>query len=258
MRLKIERPIAFIDIEGTGTNTVTDRIIDLAVLKMHPDGTEERHHWRVNPGRPIPREAVAIHGITDDDVAGKPLFKDVAAQIAAVLDGCDLGGFGIVRYDVPILCQEFQRIGVAFTAKDRKLADALVIFHRQEPRDLKAAVRFYLKRDFPGAHTAADDAEASRHVLEAQIDRYADVPPTVDELDLLCNPRDATWIDENGKLVWAGNEVQLSVGKYAGKTLREIVRSDPDYLKWMVKANFPEDTKSIIRKALAGKFPSRS
>ncbi len=257
MKLKLERPIVFLDIEATGTNTVTDRIIDLALIKVHPEGSEERRSWRVNPERPIPPEATAIHHITDADVAKKPVFKSVAASIAAFIEGCDLGGFGIVRYDVPLLIEEFRRADVPFSAKQRRLVDALAIFHQRERRDLHAAVRFYCGEELIGAHGAEVDARASLQVLEAQLGHYADLPADVHALDLLCNPRNSSWVDETGRLAWVGEEVAINFGRNTNRTLRELVANERSYLNWILRADFPEDMKAIVRDALAGRFSAR-
>ncbi|MEW6365424.1 MAG: 3'-5' exonuclease [Acidobacteriota bacterium] len=258
MRLKLDRPIAFLDIEATGKNAVTERLIDLAVIKVHPDGKLEKHYWRVNPERPIPAEATAIHRIRDKDVAGKPIFKAVARQIAAVLEGCDLGGFGIIRFDVPMLAAEFKRAGMDFALKDARIVDALAIFHQRERRDLRAAVKFYLEQDFPGAHGAVEDAEAALRVLEAQLDRYPDLPAEVDGLDTLYNPRDPNAVDLEGRLVWVGDDVTIGFGKYKGKTLRELAKDDPHFLQWILKKEFSDEVKGIVQDALEGRFPSRS
>jgi len=259
MRLNLERPIAFLDIEATGVNARNERIIDLAVIRIHPDGRRDEHYWRVNPEKPIPADATAVHGITDKDVEGKPSFKAVAVAIAAVLKDCDLGGFGIVRFDVPLLVAEFIRAGIEFSVKDRRLVDALAIFHRKEPRDLRAAVKFYLKEDFPNAHKAVDDTAASLRVFEAQLSRYPDLPTDVMTLDLLCNPKDPNWVDETGKLVWTQDgEAAINFGKYAGKTLRSFARENPSYFDWILSKDFPADVVAIIREAKAGRFPVRT
>ena len=257
MKLSLERPIAFLDIEATGVIVGKDRIIDLAMIKVHPDGQEEKHYWRVNPEMPISLEATAVHGITDKDVQGKPAFRDVAKEIAMVLKDCDLGGFGIVRFDVPMLSAEFIRAGVEFPVTEKRLVDALVIFHQKERRDLRAAVKFYLRKDFTNAHDAMADTDASLRVFQAQLDRYPDLPFDVDGIDLLCNPRDPNWIDQAGKLVWVGEDAAINFGKYTGNPLRELIRDDPGYLDWILKKDFPEDIKSVVRDARAGRFLTR-
>lgn len=257
MNLQLERPIAFLDIEATGVNVRTERIIDLAVIKVHPDGQQSNHYWRVNPGKPIPPEASGLHGILDKDVAGKLSFKAVAGEIASVLKECDLGGFGIVRFDVPLLQAEFARNGIEFTLKGRALVDALAVFHQRERRDLQAAVRFYLKEDLPKAHRAVDDTVAALRVLEAQLARYPDLPTEVRALDLLCNPKVPNRVDESGKLVWVGDEAAINFGKYSGTTLRALAKEDPGYFDWILSKDFPSDVKEIVREAKAGRFPGR-
>ena len=182
MPLKTDRPLAFFDIESTGTNVRTDRIIDLAIVKVFSDGHREEHTFRVNPERPIPAEASAVHGIYDKDVQAAPTFKSIAAQVAAVFEGCDLGGYNILRFDIPLLCEEFTRAGTTFVVEGRRVVDPQRIFHQREPRDLTAALNYYCGELHLGAHGALDDVIATIQVLEGQFKKYSDLPQDINAL----------------------------------------------------------------------------
>ena len=255
MPLKTDRPLAFFDIESTGTNVRADRIIDLAVVKLHPDGRREEHTFRVNPERPIPVEASAVHGIYDKDVKDCPTFKQVASKVATVFEGCDLGGYNILRFDIPMLCEEFTRAGVPFIAEGRRVVDPQRIFHQREPRDLTAALRFYCGELHLGAHGALDDVLATIQVLEGQFGKYADLPQDIEALNDYCNPRDPSWADQTGKLKWVAGELTINFGAKQGQKLRELAQSDTGYLRWILQKNFPRDTTEIVSNALKGKFP---
>ncbi len=251
----LEKPLAVFDIESTGLNRKTDRIIDLAIVFIHPDGTRTTRTWRVNPEQAIPPGATEVHGITDEDVKDAPRFSAIAAEVAHALENCDLGGFNILRFDIPLLQEEFLRAGVSFSMDGRRVVDMQRIYHMKEPRDLSAALHFYCNATHDGAHGALSDVEASIHVLEAQLKRYADLPASMDELDRLCNPKDASWADSTGKLKWVGKELVINFGQKMGTRLHDLLKSDQGYLQWMLKRDFPDDTKCIIREALNGRMP---
>ena len=251
----LQRPLAVFDIESTGLNPKVDRIIDLAIVRIHPDGQQDAHAFRVNPERPIPAGAAAVHGITDEDVKDAPLFKEIAQAIADLLDNCDFGGFNMVRYDAPLLMEEFARAGISFSMKGRRVLDAQRIFHKKEPRDLSAALQFYCGESHPGAHGAMDDVQATLQVLEAQLERYEDLPRSLDELDRLCNPRDPSWADETGKLKWHNGELVINFGQKQNLALRDLVLTERGYLEWILKKDFPEDTKELVRNALSNQYP---
>jgi len=257
MLVQLERPVVVLDLETTGTNPRFDRVVEIAALKIGPDGRRESLQFRVNPERPIPPEASAVHGITDSDVAQAPRFREIAAQVLRFLEDCDLAGFGIVRFDVPLLGQEFQRAGVEFSTRERRLIDAQRIFHLREPRTLAAALRFYCGKAHEDAHSAAADAEAAWEVLEAQCGRYPDLPRTIVELDRICNPRDPDALDEEGKLRWRDDEAIVAFGQKSGMTLRELAAKEPGYLRWMLNKDFSPEVKDIISNAIEGKFPER-
>ena len=256
-KLKLERPLAFFDIEATGINPRVDRIIDLAIVKVLPDSERESYLYRFNPERKIPAEATEVHGITDADVAASPKFKDQAKSIMDILMDCDLAGYNILHYDIPLLCEEFNRANLLFSAEGRRVIDAQRIFHKREPRDLTAALAFYCNELHLGAHGALDDVLATIRVLEGQLGRYEDLPSEMDALSESCNPRDPTWVDKTGKLKWADNEVIINFGRNQGKKLRDLAKTDPGFLRWMLEKDFPRDTATIIQDALVGKFPSQ-
>jgi DNA polymerase-3 subunit epsilon len=250
---KLERPLAVFDLEATGTNPRTDRIVEVAVVRIFPDDRREVHAFRVNPGVPIPPEATQVHGITDADVARCPTFRDLAPRLLALFDGCDLGGYNCIRFDVPLLIEEFLRVGAQFPMEGRRLIDAQRIFHKREPRDLSAALAFYCKDTHEDAHGAEADALATIRVLEGQFERYPDLPRTAAELDRYCDLRDPSWADREGRLRWVNGEITINFGKKKGESLRETAKNDPGFLRWILKGDFPSDTKEIVQKALDNK-----
>lgn len=253
--IALDRPLAVFDIESTGLNPRTDRIVELAVLRLEPGGARSSRTWLLNPGMPIPLESVAIHGITDEMVRDAPSFADRADEILAFFRGCDLGGFGLSKLDIPILEEEFSRCGMFFNAAGRRLFDALRIYHRREPRDLATALRFFCGEELEGAHGAEADAAAALRVLEGEFARYPDLPTDPDALDRELNPRDPFNVDREGRLRWVNREATVNFGKKKGKTLRELAEADPGFLRWIVKGDFPLDTRRIASDALAGRFP---
>lgn len=243
------------DIESTGLNPRTDRIIELSVIRLEPDGRRREKTWLLDPGVPIPLETIAVHGITDDMVKGCPTFAEAAGEILAFFRGCDLGGFGIGHLDIPLLEEEFARVNMYFNAQARRQFDAQRIFHRREPRDLSAALRFYCGEELKDAHGAAADAEASLRVLEGEFRKYGDLPSDPDALDRMLNERDPFALDRDGKLRWLDGEVSINFGKKKGQKLRDLVRDEPSFLRWILHGDFARDTKQVVRDALDGRFP---
>ena len=254
--LRTDRPLAFFDIESTGTNVRADRIIDLAIVKLFPDGHREEHTFRVNPERPIPPEASAVHGTCDQDVKACPTFSQVATQVAALFEGCDLGGYNILRFDIPMLIEEFKRAGLAFSMEGRRVVDPQRIFHQREPRDLTAALHFYCGELHLGAHGALDDVIATMQVLAGQYQRYADLPQDINALSEYCNPRDPSWLDSAGRLKWVSGEATINFGRKQGARLRDLADQDPSYLRWILGSDFPPDVKAVVSNVLKGKFPT--
>lgn len=254
-KLTLERPIAFVDVETTGINPHIDRIVELSIFKIKPDGVEEYKSHRVNPGEPIPAEATSIHGITDDDIAGEPAFHQYAKSLQVFLEDCDIAGFNVINFDLPFLEAEFRRAGVEFSRKDRQFVDSMVIFHEKERRDLKAAYLKYCGKELENAHTAEDDARASAEVLAGQLEMYEDLPRNVAGLSSFCVGDREHYVDEEGRFLWSDSEVILSFGKHSGRQLREIAQKYPDYLDWVLKQDFSLEVKEIVDRALKGQFP---
>ena len=193
----------------------------------------------------------------DADVAEAPTFKDVAGEVLATFEGCDIAGFNVARYDLVLLSSECARAGMPFEPEGRRIIDAQRIFHQRERRDLSAALKFYCNEDHEGAHGALADVEATIKVLEGQYRKYQDLPSEPDALHAYCNPVDRSRVDAEGRLRWRDDDVVIGFGKNSGVKLKELVEKDPGYLKWILDKEFPEDTKDIIRKAMKGTFPAR-
>lgn len=253
--LKFDRPIAFIDVETTGLNVSSDRIVELTILKIHPDGTEELKSHRINPGIPIPAETTDIHGITDEDVADEPQFQQYASSICAFLDGCDIGGFGVRRFDLPILEAEFRRVDVSFSRRGRRIIDTQIIYHKLHPRDLDAAYKEYCGKELENAHTSGGDARASAEVLESQLCIHPELPQDVDGLHDFCNGEEANWVDAEGKFAWSEGEAVFTFGKYKGQSLKSVASMDEEYIEWIASADFSLEVKEIAINALNGDFP---
>lgn len=259
--LQLDRPIAFIDVETTGLNPYTDRIVELSILKITPDGGEEYKSHRVNPGVPIPAEATAIHGITDEDIAEEPMFRRYAKGVCEFLDGCDIAGFNVITFDLPFLEAELERAGVGFSREDRQLVDSMVIYHQKEPREpgksrnLKAAYLKYCGKELEDAHGAEKDATASAEVLDTMVEEHNDLPRDVSGLCAFCNEVRRDYIDLEGRFIWVEGEATLNFGKHGGRSLKEIATEYPDYLLWILGEDFPPDVCEIVEKALDGEFP---
>ncbi len=257
--LKLERPLAFIDLETTGTSASTDRIVEVAVLKLFPDGTVDLRSQRLNPGIPIPPEATAVHGIADADVSDRPTFRRLAASLLSFVDDCDIAGFGVARFDLRVLEAEFARAELQFSLRERTVVDALAIFFAREPRDLSAAMRFYCGRELEDAHSAEGDVIGSLEVLAAQLERYSDLPTEIDGLGLLTGPPgpDPSWLDPDGVLIRGSESVCLNVGKHQGVPLATVLATDPGYIDWMLGGTFSDEVKEILLAARGGRLPGK-
>jgi DNA polymerase-3 subunit epsilon len=254
--VELDRPIVFFDLETTGLSTTDDRIIELAILRVSPQGDVLERVRRFNPGISIHPEAVAVHGITDEDLADEAPFTSRAKALFELLDPCDLGGFNIRRFDLPMLMAEFKRAGLDFDYKSRRIIDSQGIFHREEPRDLSAAARFYLGREHQEAHSALGDIRTTAAVLAAQMERYPDLPRDMDGLNQYCDEvmPIRTAVDQWFKDGSDGRAFRR--GKHKGHGLAEVALSEPDYLQWMLTAqDMDEEVLSIVREALAGPSP---
>lgn len=245
MKLNLKRPLVIFDLETTGTNTSHDRIVEISLLKVNPDGHEEIRTYRVNPTIPIPPEVTAIHGISDADVADKPTFKELAAELNNFLKECDFGGFNSNKFDFPMLVEEFYRVGIEFEVEKRKFIDAQRIYHFKEPRNLKAAFRFYCDRELDNAHSAEADTLATWAVLKAQLERYEDIPHDIDGLHRMSGQNNLA--DLAGRLVFNHNqEVVFNFGKHKGKKVVDVFTAEPNYYNWMMENDFPMQTKNVL------------
>jgi len=247
-QLKLERPIVFFDLETTGLKTEKDRIIEIAVVRVSPFEEQISYNRRLNPGIPIPAEATAIHGITDGDVADKPSFADIAQKLWGFFEGCDLGGFNIKKYDLKVLCAEFKRVGIDFKFENRAIIDPMQIFYQYEPRNLAAAVKFYLGENHENQHAAKSDVEATVKVLDAMLDRYKDLPHDVNNLHKQFVDPNAVDLDE--KFIRKDGIICFNFGKYIGQAADLVRRSDPGYLKWILSGDFMSDTKKVVEEIL--------
>lgn len=254
--LKLIRPLVVFDIESTGVSPRKDRIIELAAIKLMPNGEEISMCWLMNPTVPIPPETTAIHGISDEIVKDCPTFADKAEEIFEFFRDSDLSGFNADRFDIPCLEEEFARVGMAFAPSARKHVDVQRIYHKKEPRDLSAAVRFYLGRNHDGAHGAEADTRATLEVLKAQMAKYTDLPQTVDEMDEYLVPHDPLNADRAGTLRWKDGELTINFGKKKGESLKKLLLNEPNYLKWILKGDFDTEVRMIIKDLLDnGRLP---
>ena len=257
MELVLERPLVFFDIESTGTNPYRDRIVEIAVIKIMPDGSREDVVRRINPCMPIPAGASAVHGIYDADVADCPTFDVIAHNLYNYLEGCDLAGYNIVKFDVPMLQEEFKRCGLELNMRDRKLIDVFNIFCRLYPRTLSAAYEFFCGGNLEDAHSALADTDATVSVLLGQLAKHPELPREMAGLAEFSAARDADFVDSEGRLKFSGDEVVVNFGKNSGRRLRDLASEDPGFLRWMLRSDFSEEVKTIIKNALSGEFPTR-
>ena len=248
MKLNLKNPLVFFDLETTGTNINSDRIVEICYLKIYPNGNEEAKTLRINPEMHIPEASSAVHGIYDEDVVDCPTFKDVAKNIASDIEGCDLAGFNSNRFDIPVLAEEFLRAGVDIDLMKRKFVDVQVIYHKLEQRTLSAAYKFYCEKNLEDAHTAEADTRATYEVLKAQLDRYADV--LENDINFLsnysCYSRN---VDFAGRIVYNDQDVEVfNFGKYKGVSVKEVLQKDPGYYSWIMQGDFTLNTKNVLIK----------
>lgn len=243
MKLKLTRPAIVFDLETTGVNFTHDRIIELSIIKIHPDGLEETKTRRINPGIPIPAASTEVHGITDEDVADCPTFDQVAKSLYEWIKGCDIIGFNSNKFDVPMLVEEFLRAGVDVDLSDVKLIDVQNIYHKLERRNLSAAYQFYCGKELENAHSAEADTRATYEILMAQLDHYPN--DLVNDVASLSEfSRYHNNVDFAGLLIYdEAGDIVINFGKYKGKALRDILIKDPGYYSWVMQADFTLDTK---------------
>jgi len=245
LNLNLKRPIAFIDLETTGINVSTDRIVELSVLKISPNGKEEWMSARVNPEMAIPPKTTAIHGIKDEDVANSPTFKAIGRNLAAFLEGCDLAGYNAIKFDIPVLAEEFLRVNIDFNLRKRRYVDVQVIFHKKEQRTLSAAYQFYCKKNLEGAHGSKADTAATYEVLKSQLDRYNDLENDVEKLADFSSFNSN--VDFAGRIILDENGVEVfNFGKHKGKPVEVVFNEEPAYYSWMMNGEFPLYTKKVL------------
>ena len=248
---QLDRPLAIFDIEATGLNRVEDRLIDLAVLVLHPGGTRKLHEFRVNPGMPIPAESTEVHGITDTDVKDAPPFAAIIDEVEAVFVGADLAGYNLIHFDIPLLENEYRRLERVFDLEGRRILDAQKIFHKKEPRDLTAALQYYAGEAHTGAHGAAEDVWATLKVIEGQIRMYDDLPKNMEGMDDYCARRDLNWADRIGRLKWVNDKLFINFGRKQGQSVDKLAQDDPGFLRWIIRGDFPQDMKDLVAEVLA-------
>lgn len=248
MELNLKNPIVFFDLETTGTNITHDRIVEISMLKVFPNGKQEIKTKRINPEMPIPKESSDIHGILDDDVKDSPTFRQIAKSLADQIEGCDLAGFNSSRFDIPLLAEEFLRVGLDVDFSKKKLIDVQIIFHKKEQRTLEAAYKFYCDRTLEDAHSAEADTLATFEVLKAQLDRYDDLPNDMGKL-----AEEYSFFNQNvdlsGRIIRNENGIEVfNFGKHKGKPVSEVLRIEPSFYAWMMDADFPLNTKQVLTK----------
>lgn len=245
MKLHLKNPLVFFDLETTGINITKDRIVEISYLKVMPDGSETCKTRRINPEMPIPEQATAVHGITDEDVKDCPTFKEVARSLAAQIEGCDLAGFNSNRFDIPLLAEEFLRADVMIDFSKRKFIDVQTIFHKMEQRNLVAAYKFYCGKELADAHSAESDTRATYEVLMSQLDRYPELENDVEALSGFSSYNNN--VDFAGRLIYneQGAEV-INFGKYKGQLVKDVLNKDQGYYGWIMQGDFPLNTKQKL------------
>lgn len=244
MQLNLKNPLVFFDLETTGTNVVTDRIVEISYLKVMPNGEERSKTYRVNPEMHIPESASEVHGIKDEDVADCPTFREIGKLIAEELKGCDLAGYNSNRFDIPLLAEEFLRADINLDLSKRKFIDVMVIYQKMEQRTLSAAYKFYCNKDLENAHSADADTRATYEVLKAQLDYYPQLENDVEALSKMVHNKNA---DFAGRIVFneKGEEV-FNFGKYKGQLVAEVLRRDTGYYGWIMNSDFTLNTKQVL------------
>jgi len=246
--LQLTKPLAVIDLETTGINLGSDRIVEIAIVKMMPDGKKIVKHKMINPEMPIPKASSDIHGITDEKVKDAPTFRQAANELKQFLDNSDLGGYNSNRFDIPLLIEEFLRIGMEFEMKGRRLVDVQKVFHMMEQRTLSAAYRFYCNKNLEGAHGAEADASATLEVLEAQLEKYPQLGTDVESIIKFTG--DDKVVDFARRFTFENGVEVFNFGKHKGRPVTEVLKAEPQYYDWMMKGDFPLHTKQKLTEIL--------
>jgi DNA polymerase-3 subunit epsilon len=242
--LKLTKPLASIDLETTGVNLGTDRIVEIAILKILPDGSRSVKRKLINPEMPIPKAASDVHGITNEMVKDAPTFRQVAHELKQMLDGCDIAGYNSNRFDIPLLMEEFLRVEVDFDMKGRKMVDVQKIFHQMEQRTLSAAYKFYCNKNLDGAHGAEADATATYEILEAQTTKYPALGNTLDSILKVIG--EEVIVDFARRFVMENGVEIFNFGKFKGRPVAEVLKAEPQYYDWMMRGDFPQHTKQKL------------
>ena len=251
MSLQLSRPLAIFDLETTGTNITADRIVEIAIIKLMPNGSEQSYQKRVNPGIPIPPEISAIHGIYDKDIADAPTFAQIAEEVITFIGDADLGGYNSNKFDIPVLSEELMRAGIDVDLSIKYFVDVQNIFHKMEQRTLSAAFQFYCGRSLENAHNALHDTRATLDVLKAQLQRYPELKQDVAFLADFSKGGNFDLLDFAGRIaVNAKGEAIYNFGKHRGKTIKEVMKLEPGYYGWMLDADFPLYTKKVLRREM--------
>lgn len=246
MNLELTKPLAFFDLETTGLNIASDRIVEISIIKLMPNGDKEIKTKLINPTIPISKESEGIHGITDNKVKDKATFKEVASELNDFIKGCDLAGYNSNRFDIPLIAEEFLRAGIDFDVKSRNLIDVQNIFHKMEQRTLVAAYKFYCSKDLTEAHSAEADTTATYEILEAQIAKYADLKGDTDFLSEFSQMTKN--VDLLGRFVYDEKNIAVfNFGKHKGKAVTEVLKKEPGYFSWMMNGDFPLYTKKVLK-----------
>lgn len=257
MELILKRPIAFFDLETTGINIAADRIVEISILRIDISGNETWYTRRINPGIDIPPQSTAIHGITDEDVRDCPTFRDVAREVASFIEGCDLAGYNAIKFDIPLLAEEFLRVDVDFDIRKRRYVDVQVIFHKKEQRTLAAAYKFYCDSNLVDAHSAKADTQATYEILKAQLDHYDDLQNDIEKLAAFSLQNRI--VDLAGRIVLNDDGVEVfNFGKHKGKPVTEVLKEEPSYYTWMMNGDFPLYTKKILTEIRLREFNQNS
>jgi DNA polymerase-3 subunit epsilon len=245
VKLNLSRPLAFFDLETTGINVGSDRIVEISILKVNPDDSRDMKTRRINPVIQIPEQATAIHGIKNLDVKDSPTFKEIAPELNTFLEGCDLAGYNSNRFDIPLLVEEFLRADIDFDLKGRRFIDVQNIFHKKEQRTLSAAFQFYCQKNLEKAHSAEADTIATQEILEAQLDKYPDLKNDVPFLHEYSIQKSN--VDLAGRITYNKDGIEVfNFGKHSGKPVETVFKTEPSYYKWMMDGDFPLYTKKII------------
>jgi len=254
--IKLDKPLVIFDLETTGLSVNLDRIVEIAYLKIRPDGEILKGGWLLNPEMKIPAEASAIHGISDEKVKKAPTFKDKAGELYEIFKDCVYSGFNAYNFDLPMLKREFLRAGLDFDYANAKVIDAKVIYHKMEPRDLAAAYKFYCQKEHADAHSASADVAATAEILAKQLEKYEETRDW-DFLYKIHHAADDRFVDTDRKFYWRGGEAFFAFSKHKDRSLADVAEKDPGFLDWILSADFSDEAKEIVHKALNGELPKR-